>query len=140
MRHLHWYFILLFVLAFGYDVIVWGAASLLPDEVGAHLLLSARREGPLAYFYMRAGGELDTVLPPLRSWGEEHARAALKEGFPRIQEDPAVAMDLVFSQTWTSQHALLKFCHWAAPVLLVLSVIFWLRRPKKVHLMGGRRR
>jgi len=140
MRHLHWYFIALFVLVLGYDLVVWGAASHLPDEVGPRLLRSAQREAPLAFFYMQVGGVLDTVLPPLQAWGEQHAHAALGEGFARISEDPAVAMDLVFSQTWNSQHALLKSCHWAAPILLVLSLVFWVRRPKKVHLMAGRRR
>lgn len=139
-RFLHWYVIALFLLVLGYDFVVWGAASRLPDEVGKHLLNSAQREGPLAYFYMRVGGALDEAVPALDAWGRAHASAALEEGAARIKEDPAVAMDLVFSQTWNGHHATLKFCHWAAPVLALLSIVFWLRRPKKVSLIGARRR
>jgi len=138
MRHLHWYVIVLFLLALGYDFVVWGGAARLPD-VGPHLLGSARQEGPLAYFYMSIGSMLDQAVPVLDQWGQQHATAALSDGFARIHDDPAVAMDLVFSKTWNSQHATLKFFHWAAPALAVLSVVFWMRRPKKVSLMGRRR-
>lgn len=139
-RFVHWYVILLFLLVLGYDFVVWGGASRLPDDVGRHLLNSAQREGPLVYFYMRVGGVLDEAVPALGDWGVRAASAALSEGFPRIQQDPAVAMDLVFSQTWNTHHAVLKFCHWAAPALAILSLVFWLRRPKKVRMMGTRRR
>jgi len=140
MRFLHWYFIVLFALVLAFNCVVWGAAARLPDEVGAHLLNSARREGPIVYAYMTVGGALDQALPALDSWGQRRATAALSEGFARIKEDPTVAMDLVFSQTWNPAHATLKLCHWAAPVLAVLSLVFWLRRPTRVNLMRGRGR
>lgn len=139
MRYLHWYLIVAFVLVLAYDLVVWGGAARLP-EIGPKLLGSAREEGPLTYLYMTAGGALDSAIPTLDQWGQQHATAALADGFPRIKEDPRVAMDLVFSQTWNSRHATLKFCHWAAPALAVLSLVFWLRRPKKIRLIGGRRR
>ncbi len=138
-RNLHWWVILLFLLVLGYDLVVWGAAGRLPD-VGRRLLDSAQREAPLTYAYMRAGGVLDAAAPLLDDWGTQHAQDALGEGFARIKEDPKVAMDLVFSQTWNAKHATLKFCHWAAPVLAVIALVFWMRRPKKVHLMSSRRR
>jgi hypothetical protein len=138
-RYLHWYIIFVFLLVLSYDFIVWGAASRLP-EIGPSLLHSAQREGPLAYFYMRVGGIIDENVPALDKWGQQHASNALGEGASRIKDDPAVTMDLVFSNTWNNQHALLKFCHWGAPALAVLSLVFWLRRPKKVSLMGARRR
>jgi len=139
MRYLHWYVIVLFLLVLAYDLVVWGGAARLPD-VGPRLLGSARQESPLVYLYMFAGGALDQAVPALDQWGQQHAAAALSDGFERIKQDPAVAMDLVFSQTWNSHHAMLKFCHWAAAALAVLSLVFWLRRPKKVSLIGGRRR
>jgi len=139
-RFLHWYVVALFLLVLLYDCVVWGAAARLPDDVGKNLLNSAQREAPLAYAYMRAGMLLDGAVPTFDEWGQRHATAALSDGFVRIKEDPTVSMDLVFSQTWNAQHATLKFCHWAAPVLALLSVVFWLRRPKKVSLISGRRR
>lgn len=138
-RHLHWWISLLFLLVLAYNFIVWGAAVHLP-EVGAHLQGSAQREAPLTYFYMRVGSVLDTAVPVLDDWGGRHAEAALSEGFPRIKQDPMVSMDLVFSQTWNAQHALLKVSHWAAPALAVVALVFWLRRPKKVRMLGSRRR
>lgn len=137
-RHLHAWIGLLFFLVLAYDFVVWGGAARLP-EVGTHLQDSARREGPLAYFYMQVGSAIDGAVPALDSWGQRRAEVALAEGFPRIKDDPAVSMDLVFSQTWNIHHATLKFCHWAAPVLAVLALVFWMRRPKKVRLMGSRR-
>lgn len=138
-RHLHWWVGILFLLVLSYDFVVWGAAARLP-EVGDHLLDSARREAPLAYFYMRVGSAIDAAVPALDDWGQRRAETALAEGFPRIKQDAAVAMDLVFSQTWNAQHFTLKACHWAAPVLAVLALVFWVRRPKKVRMMGSRRR
>lgn len=139
-RVAHWYAIVIFLLALGYDLVVWGAAARLPDDVGKHLLSSAQREAPLVDFYMQVGGPLDQAVPVLDAWGARAANAALAEGFERIKQDPAVAMDLVFSQTWNSHHAWLKFCHWAAPALALISLLLWLRRPKKVRLMGSGRR
>lgn len=137
--HLHWWIVLLFLLVLGYDFVVWGAAARLPD-VGVHLLGSAKREGPLTYFYMSVGSAIDAAVPALDAWGQRHAEAALAEGFPRIKDDPAVSMDLVFSQTWNAHHATLKLCHWAAPALALLALVLWIRRPKKVQMMGSRRR
>lgn len=138
-RNLHWWITLLFLLVLGYDLIVWGAAARLPD-VGTHMLGSAQHEAPLAYAYMRVGSVLDAAAPILDDWGTQHAEMAFGEGLARIKDDPTVAMDLVFSQTWNAQHSVLKLCHWAAPVLAVLAAVFWMRRPKKVHLLGSRRR
>ena len=136
-KHLCAWVTLLFVLVLGFDLIVWGAAARLP-EVGPKLLLSAQREAPLVDFYMRVGGVLDATVPRLDGWGAKYANGALGEGFDRIQADPSVAMDLIFSQTWNPHHALLKFLDWAAPALGVLALVLWIRRPKKVSLMGSR--
>ena len=137
-RHLHWVIICLFLCALAFDLIVWGAAARLPD-VGPHMLESARQEGPLAYVYMQAGSVLDQAVPALDAWGRERATAALSDGFERIKVEPTIAMDLIFSNTWNSHHSTLKLMHWAAPVLAVLSLIFWIRRPKKVQMMRSRR-
>ena len=138
-RYLHWWIGLLFLTVLGYDFVVWGAAARLP-EVGTHLQDSARREGPLVYFYMRVGSAIDAAVPALDDWGQRRAATAFSEGFSRIKQDPAVAMDLIFSQTWNAQHLTLKVCHWAALALAALALVFWVRRPKKVRMLGSRRR
>jgi len=136
-RYLHWWVTLLFVVALGYDLVVWGAASLIPD-IGPKLQQSAQRQALFAHIYMGVGSWLDTAVPFLKDWGTQHVFGALSDGFPRIKEDPRVAMDLIFSESWNVQHKLLKLMYWAAPVLALLALVIWSRRPKKVHLMQRR--
>lgn len=136
-RHWHWWFTLLFVWALAYDLVVWGAAGRLP-EIGVHLQASAQRQALLADIYMNAGAELDAAVPVLDDWGTQRAQTALADGLDRIKADPMVAMDLIFSNTWNSTHATLKFMYWAAPVFGVIALVLWSRRPKKVSLMGRR--
>jgi hypothetical protein len=134
---MHWLFIALFLWALAYDLVIWGAAGRLPD-VGDKLRVSAQRNALLATIYMTGGDALDAAVPVLQDWGTQHALNALEEGIPRIKDDPNVAMDLIFSQTWNSSHFWLKFMYWAAPLLGVIALVTWARRPKKVHMMGGR--
>ncbi|HET8943049.1 MAG TPA: hypothetical protein VFN13_13795 [Rudaea sp.] len=136
-RHLHWWITLLFVLCLGYDLVMWGAAARLPD-IGPKLQQSAQRQALFAHMYMTAGSALDAAVPWLDDWGTRHIQTALAQGFPRIKDDPRVAMDLIFSENWNSAHATLKLMYWAAPILGVLALVFWSRKPKKLHMMGSR--
>lgn len=138
LRNLHWIGLVLLLLALCFDFAVWGGAARLPD-VGPLLLRSAQREAPVVRFYMLVGEPLDAALAPFDRFGQEHATTAFSDGFARIRDEPAVAMDLIFSSTWNSTHASIKTVFWATPVLAVLWLVFWLRRPKKVSLMGRRR-
>ena len=138
LRNLHWFALVLLLLALAFDFAVWGGAARLPD-VGPLLLRSAQREAPMVRFYMLVGQPLDAVLPAFDRFGQEHATAAFEEGFQRIKDEPAIAMDLVFSNTWNSTHATLKTVFWATPALALLWLVLWLRRPKKVNLMSRRR-
>ncbi|MBS0569452.1 MAG: hypothetical protein JSS28_02500 [Proteobacteria bacterium] len=133
----HWWFTLLFVWALAYDLVVWGAAGRLPG-IGGQLQDSAQRQALLAHLYMYAGGALDGGVPILDDWGTQRARTALSDGFARIKEDPMVSMDLIFSNTWNSTHAWLKFMYWAAPAFGVIALVLWSRRPRKVSLVGRR--
>jgi hypothetical protein len=137
-KHLHWFALLLFVWAFGYDLVIWGAARNLPD-IGDKLHMSAQRNALLATMYMAAGRKLDNAVPALEDWGEHHVQNALADGIPRIKDDPNVAMDLIFSQTWNSSHFTLKLMYWAAPILGLIALVLWARRPKKISLIGGSR-
>ena len=137
-QHMHWLFLALFVWALTYDLVIWGAAARLPD-VGDMLRVSAQRNALLATVYMAGGNALDGAVPALEEWGAQHAKNALAEGIPRIKDDPNVAMDLIFSQTWNSSHFWLKLMYWAAPVLGLIALVTWARRPKKIHMMGSGR-
>jgi len=137
MKRLHWILLLLFVWALGYDLVIWGAAGRLP-EIGDKLRVSAQRNALLATVYMAGGDALVAVVPALEDWGAQHAQTAFELGVARIRDDPNVAMDLIFSQTWNATHAFLKFMYWAAPVFGIAFLIAWSRRPKKISLIGGR--
>lgn len=136
-RYLHWWITLLFLLCLGYDLVMWGAAARLPD-IGPKLQQSAQRQALFAHIYMGAGSPLVASVPWLDDWGTRHIETALSQGFPRIKEDPRVAMDLIFSETWNSTHATLKLMYWGAPILALLALIFWSRKPKKLHMIGSR--
>jgi hypothetical protein len=136
-KYMHWWFTLLFLIAFAYDAILWGAAARIPD-IGEKLQKSAHREALLASVYMSVGMPLVAAVPFLETWGAGTFQDAISEGFPRIHDDPSVAMDLIFTQTWNAKHRTLKIVYWAAPILALIALILWVRRPKKISLMGRR--
>jgi hypothetical protein len=136
-RHLHLIALGLFVLSLLYDIVVWGALPRLPG-VGAAIVDSAHREAPLATTYIELGRGLDGALAPLQAFGERRLTDALGEGFARIGEDPTVAMDLIFNTTWNLQHRWIKTMYWAAPLLLLVTVLLWLRKPRQVRSFGRR--
>jgi hypothetical protein len=128
---LHVIALILFVLCFLYDIVVWGGVYALPD-VGADIADSARREAPLATTYISIGAMVDSASAALRDYGSARLADALSEGFERIRADPTVAMDLIFGPSWNRAHSWLKTTYWAAPVLLLVAAVLWVRRPKKV--------
>ena len=137
MKHAHWWMLLLFVAAFAYDAILWGGAARLPD-IGDKLQRAAQRQAMLANVYMTCGAPLLAAIPALDAWGQEHFHTAVYEGFPRIHDDPAVAFDVIFNNDWNVHHRTLRIMYWATPVLALIAIVFWIRRPKKVSLMGRR--
>ncbi|HEY0179538.1 MAG TPA: hypothetical protein VGC30_07885 [Dokdonella sp.] len=133
-RRLHWIAVVLFLLSFAYDVVVWGALPGMGD-VGAAIAGSARREAPLATTYVVLGRPLDRAAPALQAFGEQRLTAAFGAGFERIREDPTVAIDLVFGSHWNAQQRWITTLYWAAPLLFLVSALLWTRRPKSVHLI-----
>lgn len=136
-RRLHLIALILFVVCFLYDLVVWGSLPLLPD-VGVAIVQSADREAPLAATYIGLGGFLDAAIPALQDYGERTMRAAIGEGFERIRGDSTVAIDLIFNTTWNVQHRWLKTMYWAAPFFFLLTAVLWTRRPKQVRALGRR--
>jgi hypothetical protein len=129
---LHVIAIVLFAICFLYDIVVWGGVPTLPD-VGAFIADSAHREAPLATTYIAIGTPLDAAMPSLGDYANLRLTEGLSEGFDRIKEDPTVAMDLIFGTTWNPTHRMIKAMYWGAPIMLLVSTILWVRRPKPVH-------
>ncbi|MBN8727229.1 MAG: hypothetical protein J0H15_05925 [Xanthomonadales bacterium] len=137
-RRLHLIALVLFVLTLGYDLVVWGALPRLPG-IGAQIAVSARHEAPLATTYIVLGAPLDAALPALQAFGERRLAAAFAEGFAELDEEATAAMDVIFNSTWNAQHRWLKLMYWAPPLLLVLTLLLWSRKPKQVRMFSGRR-
>ena len=133
-NRLHLIALALFVLCFLYDIVVWGGVRALPD-VGPAIADSAQREAPLAATYIAIGGAVDSALPALGAFGSARLADAFADGFERIRADPTVAMDLIFSSTWNASHSWIKLMYWATPILLLLSLILWVRRPKQLRVL-----
>lgn len=136
-RHLYLVALVLFLVTLFYDALVWGALPLLP-EVGPAIADSAHRQAPLASTYIALGRPIDGAMPLLQSFGEARVVNALSNGFPRIREDATVAIDLIFSTTWNSHHRWLKTMYWAPPLFLLLGLILWLLRPRRVRALARR--
>lgn len=136
-KRLHLIVTLLFVVVTVFNLVVWGAAPGLPD-VGVAIERSAGNEAPLASTYIALGSYLVGWVPTLDRVGAALLTTAVGETFPRLAEDPSVAMDLILSERYNRTHGWLKFFYWAAPALLVLTILLWVRKPKKVSLIGGR--
>lgn len=136
-RRLHLLALLLFVATLLYDLVVWGAVPALPD-VGASIEQSARREAPLAATYIALGGSIDAALPALQAFGVRRLEDAFGDGFERIRENASVTMDLLFGATWNASHRWVKTMYWAPPLLLLLTLLLWSRRPRAVHVIGRR--
>lgn len=126
-----------FVFVALFNVVIWGAVPRIPD-VGEKIRRSANAEAPLAATYIALGSWLDERVPALDAWGRSVIVRAFEPAFERIAQEPVVAMDLILSNTYNRTHSMVRTMYWAAPVLLVLGVILWIRRPKTVSLIGRR--
>jgi hypothetical protein len=131
---LHVIAMVLFALCFLYNLVVWGSVRSLP-EVGPGIADSARREAPLATAYITLGEALDSSVPVFQDYGAERLTSAFGDGFERIRADPTVAMDLIFDTTWNATHRWIKAMYWAAPILLLVALVLWARRPRPIHMI-----
>jgi hypothetical protein len=127
--------LVLFVVCFLYDVVVWGSVDLL-GAPGSGIADSAAREAPLAATYIAIGRAIDGAVPSLGEFGRDRITEAFGDGFERIRADPTVAMDLIFGTTWNTAHSALKLAYWAAPLLLLITIVLFARRTKAVKTIG----
>ena len=133
-KNMHYLLAALFIVVFFWELIVWGAVADIP-VAGAPIRRSLARESPVVMVYVAAGEVLDRMVPAFHSIGLDTAEHAFSPGFERIAEDPDVASSLLFDNTWNGTHRLIKIGVWGVPVLLVLFLIAWVRRPRQVRMM-----
>ena len=131
-RRLHLIAAALFVLTLGYDLWLWGGLAR-HAEFGPALQKSGRYDVSLASLYLQSGAPLlDLTGLGLRAAAD--AEAAFRPVLARVRASPMAAMD----NLQQDMPAGAKACYFGAPLLLVLAVLLWWRRPREVHI--GRRR
>jgi hypothetical protein len=129
--------LLFFALLF--DLVVWGGVKAIP-EVGPKIRQVAQTQAPLVLTYMVVGEQLDALVPGFGQFGTDYATQAFGDVFQRIKDDPNVAVIALFQANANPQQSIVKIMFWAVPVLLVLFLFFWWRRPRQVTSFSGRRR
>lgn len=137
-KYAHLVLVALLLLVVSWQSLFWGGASALPD-VGPIVRRSAMREAPLVAAFIVLGEGVGKLVPSLRTLGEGWADRALAPAKERLLADPDVAMDFIFNQSMNATQRMATRGVYAAPLLLVLAVIAYLRRPRQVRMMGGRR-
>lgn len=137
-KYAHLVLIALFLLVVFWQSLFWGGAAALPD-LGPIVRRSAMREAPLVATFVFVGEGVGKLAPPLRELGQGWADRALAPAKERLLADPDVAMDFIFNQSFNATQRTATRGVYAAPLLLVLAVIAYLRRPRQVRMMGGRR-
>lgn len=123
---------LAFLLVLFFNLTVWGGVKDIP-EVGAKIRAVAQTQAPMVITYMFLGEQLDRAVPPLGRFGTDYATQAFEPVLQRIKDDPNIAVLALFDSSGASS---IRFLFWLCPVLLLLFLVFWSRRPRKISLMG----
>lgn len=98
----------------------------------------ARAESPLAQTYIVLDRYAVSWIPGFDNASRRVADATFSEAYPAVKAQPDVALTVLFSQSHGVLAPLLKLAYWAMPLLLLLFLFLVWRRPKSVHLIGGR--
>lgn len=136
-KHLPTIALVLFLSVFFLDLMLWGAVPALPD-VGPLIEQSANTEAVLASLYMALGTPLDEFLPSLGRFGAQMMTRGLEGSFEQIIEAPNLAMDLILHGSYNPTHGWIRMFYWASPAMLVVFLVLWATKPKKVSLIRKR--
>lgn len=136
-KYLHLVVTVVFVLALLWQCLFWAGAASLP-EIGPIVRRSALREAPGVATLLVSGETLASVVPWLGDKGRNWADKALSPAAERLKADPDVAMAFIFGEPLNAAQQTATRGVYALPVLLILAVVAWLRRPRQVRMMGRR--
>ena len=121
-----------FVLLLSYDLFLWGGLSR-TASLGPVIVEASQREVSLASVYLPVGRQL-TGLVGARA-AADLAQSTFGSLEPRLLANRAAAMDTLLSGLPT----LPRLGYYGAPVLLLLFLLLFWRRPRGVHMIGARR-
>lgn len=132
-RYLHVVAAVIFVLLLCDQWLVWGGLGRAP-QVGPVVLEAADRDLGLASVHVLVGQWL------VRSAGLDESAIEAGTGrfaaiIPDILANPDVALETATTQMpWS-----VRLGYYGAPIMLLLALLLWWRRPRSVHLVKVRR-
>ena len=122
---LFWLFLLI-------DLYAWAGLSRDP-EVGIAVTKSINHEGVLAWGYASAGLAVVDALG-IESAAVAFADQHFADARAAVAANPAAAMDLTGSHMGLG----MRMTHYGSPVLGILWLLMWWRRPRTVRTFGRR--
>ena len=132
-RYLHVVAAAVFVLLLGDQWLVWGGLGRAP-QVGPVMLAAADREVGLASVHVLVGEWL-VDSAGLEEAAIDAATSRFGGVIPEIVDNPDAAMDIATARMPAS----VRFGYVGAPLMLVVALLLWWRRPRTVHLVRTRR-
>ena len=120
-----------FLATLAFNSWTWGSASLL-DRLGPVIAHSAEREAPLVQTYMVIGAKA-IVAAGAEASAQQSAETAFGPAREQLLNEPVLAMDDLFSQTYSSQQSWAVRLHWVCPAALLAFFVGWWLRPKQIQ-------
>lgn len=132
-RYLHVVAAAVFALLLCDQWLVWGGLGRAP-QVGPVVLAAADREVGMASVHVLVGGWL-VESTGLEEAAVDAATSRFADLVPDLVKNPDAAIDIATARMPAS----VRIGYVGVPVMLVLTVILWWRRPRSVHLVRTRR-
>ena len=132
-RYLHVVAAVIFVLLLCDQWLVWGGLGRAP-QVGPVVLEAADREVGLASVHVLVGQWLVHSVG-LDESAIEAGTGRVAAVIPHILANPDAALETATAQMPLS----VRFGYYGVPIMLLVTVLLWWRRPRTVHLVKVRR-
>lgn len=126
------FFWLITGLCFAYDLYLWGGLAITPT-VGKQLRDVALTRAPLAATYLVLGRQLVNAA----GLSDEALDFAAKRFSKQIADTESSPL-LVVERFKSAQSAWATLVYYAAPILLLLSLVLHVRRQKQIRSFGGK--
>jgi len=117
-------------LFFAYDIYLWGGLAVTPT-IGKQLREQASLQSPLAATYLFLGRH---AVDAAGLSGRAADFAASK--FPEQIADLESAPQLILARFLSAQSASGSLAYYGAPILLLLSMVLHVRRPRQIRSFG----
>ena len=117
---------------FAYNLYAWGGLAITPT-IGKQLREQSALQSPIAASYLFLGRHA-----VMKSGQSERARNYVSKLFEVQIADTQSIPQLVLSRFLAAQSPSARLCYYGAPLLLVLSLVLHVRRPRQIRSFGTR--